>query len=269
MAMTLGAVHLVGNRGALAEIASSLTGGFLPRSRSPWDTVRTMHGTPAFGTERQLQAVLADHASLLGAEGVEVRVRREMPMGSVIPDLVLVSFDRVPARSILRLRWSYSHAFVVAELRRVALLRRETLAARMFDRQERVNRFLDELIDAGALEAVSDRSVRLSPELRSLRARVVAVEAKLSRWTEALEQAVSYRRFSDRSYVAMDAGRVDAECSDLSNAFRRAGIGLLLLDGANARRVHAAREDQRPTAGKEYVRFSSLGARSQTLWSRR
>ena len=224
---------------------------------------------PAFETERQLQAALVEHASVLGIQGAEVRARREMPMGSVIPDLVLVSFDRVPAQSILRVRWSYPHAYVVAELRRVAHLRRETLVQRMFERRERVDRLLDELIRAGALEETANGSVRLSTELRSLRTQIVAVEAKLSRWNEALRQAVSYGAFADRSFVAMDAGRIDGGRDEVTDAFRRAGIGLVLVDGNGARRIHGGRKNMRVTPGKDYLRFSSMSARNQTLWMRR
>jgi hypothetical protein len=223
---------------------------------------------PAFETERQLQAVLGTHAALLGVSGPNVRLRREMPVGTVIPDLVLVSFDRVPAQSILRLRWSYPHAHVVAELRRFPHLRRDTIAERMFDRRSRVDRLLDELIDVGALEVTATESIRLSDELRSMRTQIVAVEAKLSRWTEALDQALAYNSFADRSFVAMDATRIDGS-PRVADAFKRVGIGLILVDLNGARCVHAGREDTRVTAGKEYLRFSALGARTQTLWMRR
>ncbi len=190
-------------------------------------------------------------------------------MGSVIPDLVLVSFDRIPAQGILRVRWSYPHAYVVAELRRVAHLHRDTLARRLFDRRERIDRLLDELVDAGVLEETANGCVRLSPELRLMRTQVVAVEAKLTRWTDALEQASTYTTFADRSFVAMDAGRIDPHRSEITDAFRRAGIGLVLVDSVGARRIHSGRKNDRVTPGKDYVRFSSVGSRTQTLWMRR
>lgn len=139
----------------------------------------------------------------------------------------------------------------------------------MFERRERVDRLLDELIGAGALEETANGSVRLSPELRSLRTQVVAVEAKLSRWNEALEQAVSYGAFADRSFVAMDAGRIDGSRHDVTEAFRRAGIGLVLVDGDGARCIHPGRKNARVTPGKDYLRFSSLSTRNHTLWMRR
>lgn len=224
---------------------------------------------PAFETERELQAVLADHASVLGVHGAQIRTRREMPMGASIPDLMLVSFDRIPAQSIVRVRWSYPHAFVISELRRVAILHRDTITRRMFERRERVDRLIDELIDAGALEETTSGSVRLAAELRSLDSQVVAVEAKLSRWTDALEQAISYAPFADRSIVAMDAGRIDVGRADLTQAFRRAGIGLVLVGSEGARCVHKGRRNDRATPGKDYVRLSAASERTQMLWMRR
>ncbi len=215
----------------------------------------------AFETERQLQARLVTLSELFGAVGPEVRIRREMPVGTCIPDLLLVSFDRVPAQSILRLRWSYPHAHVVAELRRVPHLRRDTLVARMFDRRPRIDRLLDELIDAGALIAPTADTVRLSEELLTLRMEVIAVEAKLSRWSEALEQAVSYRAFADRSLVAMDADRVTEDSPKMTEAFSRAGIGLAVVDNAGGQLVHRGRTRRRSTPQKDYVCFSDRDAR--------
>jgi hypothetical protein len=139
----------------------------------------------------------------------------------------------------------------------------------MFDRRPRIDRLLDELIDAGALIAPTVDTVRLSEDLRTLRMEVIAVEAKLSRWNEALDQAVSYRAFADRSLVAMDADRIDEASPRMTEAFNRAGIGLVVVDNDGGQLVHRGRTQRRSTPQKDYVCFSALGARNQTLWARR
>jgi hypothetical protein len=139
----------------------------------------------------------------------------------------------------------------------------------MFDRRPRIDRLLDELIDAGALIAPTVDTVRLSEDLRTLRMEVIAVEAKLSRWNEALDQAVSYRAFADRSLVAMDADRIDEASPRMTEAFNRAGIGLVVVDNDGGQLVHRGRTQRRSTPQKDYVCFSALGARNQTLWTRR
>jgi hypothetical protein len=55
---------------------------------------------------------------------------------------------------------------------------------------------------------------------------IVAIEIKLSRWREALWQAREYFQFADRSYVAIDAGRVEVT-STILDEFIATGVGLI------------------------------------------
>ena len=59
---------------------------------------------------------------------------------------------------------------------------------------------------------------------------VIAIEAKLTRWREALRQAAEYRRYADRSYVALPRAS-GAAALEGREAFEAAGVGLLLVDG--------------------------------------
>lgn len=57
---------------------------------------------------------------------------------------------------------------------------------------------------------------------------VTAIELKLSRWREALDQAISYLRFADRAYVVLDAERT-AHDDEMIRAFRASRVGLFML----------------------------------------
>lgn len=112
-------------------------------------------------------------------------------------------------------------------------------------------------------------SLALSPEMRSLRAHILAIEAKLARWSEALAQAISYRQFADRVIVAMDAGLFDRTDTGVVSRFRRAGVGLCVVDRDGPTPVHEGRRAERTSAQREYVCSSAFLHRTQTLWMRR
>jgi hypothetical protein len=60
--------------------------------------------------------------------------------------------------------------------------------------------------------------------------RVVAIEAKLTRWRDALAQAVEYRRFADDVYVALTESSAQAAVRH-RDEFRKAGVGLMSVNG--------------------------------------
>jgi hypothetical protein len=77
--------------------------------------------------------------------------------------------------------------------------------------------------DSGELELQSEFDISGS-------LRLIAIEMKLKRWREALDQAISYRKFSDESYVVLDGNQVRIT-AEISNAFAGNGIGLFLQRG--------------------------------------
>lgn len=57
---------------------------------------------------------------------------------------------------------------------------------------------------------------------------LLAVEAKLIRWRQALSQALLYRRYADESYVALPRP-VAAQAFEHVSEFREAGVGLISI----------------------------------------
>lgn len=69
-----------------------------------------------------------------------------------------------------------------------------------------------------------------------LQKRLVAVELKLSRVTEALDQAASHLSFATESYVALPAVIADGLVrGDRLSPFKDAGVGLLRVEAADCR----------------------------------
>lgn len=87
---------------------------------------------------------------------------------------------------------------------------------------------------------------------------IVAIEAKLTRWLDALEQALAYRQFADRVYVALPADCVSPALR-ARQRFLSAGIGLLSVNGAIRCEIRASSSTQHDWR-REYVYSHLLGA---------
>lgn len=78
--------------------------------------------------------------------------------------------------------------------------------------------------------------------------KIVAIEAKIDKWSVAIEQAVHNTRFADESYILMKRDKcsaiVENRCNDL-------GIGVLLMNGDIHRAVKASIDKH----AKPYITF--------------
>lgn len=192
-------------------------------------------------------------------------VRREVPMGGVRPDLVYVSFAQQPIESLWPRNWTYRHAHIVSILRSHRKLRLSTLAKRCYDQPERVSPLISDIESTGAVKRSPTGAYYLSEAMLAVDAQVLAVETKLLRWRNALEQATEYRRFADGSVVAM-APTFAPRDGDYLNYFKSNGIGLLTIADGTIEWFVAPRFSKARGAEKEYL-VGSAARSHQTLWS--
>lgn len=187
---------------------------------------------------------------------------RHLQVGMTIPDLVLVRKPRVkpPSRSIRpsRSRLTVFDSWALAELLRYGPQRLDTLAGRLHARAERV------LGSLGRLERLDliltpTRGVYRAARMRSLlSAEVVAVEAKLQRWGEALDQAVSYLSFANRSFIALPEPLASGR-ETVREACSQAGIGLLAVGVGAPRLVVPARRHEPRSGDWVWLLSKTLG----------
>lgn len=197
-------------------------------------------------------------------------VRREVPVGGCIPDLVMVRFAEAPSVGAWPARPTFRHALAVWLLRRHGgRLHLETIASKAFEAPDAMDRALADLLTTGALRKSNTGAFYLTPSFARIAVEVIAVEAKLRRWRDAIEQAAQYARFADQALVAMDIGGAPRSPKVLFE-FRQRGIGLL----AAGRRtfewlVPPRRNSHRLGPERDYLVASAVASRSQTLWYRR
>ncbi|WP_163988364.1 hypothetical protein [Pyxidicoccus caerfyrddinensis] len=157
--------------------------------------------------------------------GDESRCFYELQVGAVIPDLLFVQLPKAKRKRLDFFgRASFFDAFVVAELSRQGSLSCEELSERLFVQPARVVESVRKLRRLGLVRMKSDRYVLVAGRF-PLSARVVAVEAKLIKWRDAVEQAKSYLQFSNKSYVAVPEELVGLR--ELRAECRHSGLGLI------------------------------------------
>jgi hypothetical protein len=147
-----------------------------------------------------------------------------VPIGAGMPDLVVVACE---PQVFALTKVEIPTAHILAYLRAVGRARLETIASRMRRPTEVIVRCLNGLVE---VEAVSSHSATFSlvPTWRDILPEIVTIEAKVSNWQKAVEQANRNRIFAHSSFVALPervAHRVKSE-----EIFRKLGIGLLSVN---------------------------------------
>lgn len=192
---------------------------------------------PSFELEEDLCEILS--ASVLQALHVSkpVTFLGEVQVGLVIPDLVFVCAGTARTQPAVGLTGFDS--WIIAELLRGRSRRTETLAARLFARPEKTIKALERLERRGAVRRESSECFSLCAGWFPRESEVVAVEAKLVRWREAVDQATEYLRFANRSYVALPEETV-ARTTAIAAACRMRGLGLVSVSRRGVDVVHRA-----------------------------
>lgn len=199
----------------------------------------------SFELESQLCDVLAAGLrDALGWSG-EATMLSEVQVGSVIPDLVLVDPRRVGS-SVGSL--TGFETWIVADLLRSRSRRVKTLSRRLFARPEATTRAVARLERVGFLARASEASFSLREDSFPRDAEVVAIEAKLRRWREAIDQATEYLLFANCSYVALPKETIDGSMGILP-ACRHRGLGVIAVAPAGIHVVRKAPRHQPRSAG--------------------
>jgi DNA-binding MarR family transcriptional regulator len=209
--------------------------------------------------------------TLLGASlSTTVRVLREPTMGLIIPDLLAGVWTRGTMLA------SYSdvsriEAHIWALLERAGSLHAKEVAGRLHLSTHRAAGALDTLVRRRIVQRSADTPdlLVLRPEARTNQLEIVALEAKLSRWRDAISQAKAYYAFADRSYVVLDGNRVRATETLLATA-REAHVGLVLQHGQVLRTLLVApRGPAAPSAARVLAMAklaTSRGGRAYRHW---
>lgn len=213
------------------------------------------HMAIEFPLEAHLMDILeATSANVLrSCTGCEMLVFSQVTVGATIPDLVIVRRPQPPT-SGKRVRLSDFEAWIVAELWSRGTLREPTLTRRLYTRSQRTQVALQKLERLGLVRRTPRGSYVLT-DVMARNVEVLAVEAKLTRWREAIEQARDYLRFSMASYVALPESVVQSN-ADIVYACKQARVGLLAVSPNGVRVVSHPSKRNEPMK-RDFIRVLS------------
>ncbi len=173
----------------------------------------------------QLCSALPDH---LSCRANAWQVAREVSVGRCIADVVVLLPHGSDWHQPLELLTTYE-SVILSSLRlggptRIDLLENRCGIAHGGLRSGALDRLVAwEMVTLG-------KGGRISLRVEKWPVTVIAIEAKLMRWRDALTQAVAYRKFADESYVAIP-DMYAAPATKASSQFRENGVGLLVVSG--------------------------------------
>lgn len=205
-----------------------------------------------FRLERDLIAVLRAAApNLVPGAPESCRVLSHPQVGALIPDLVLICIPaelRGAVHAPDQSRVSGLEAAVLSQLLVSKRMSPANVAERLYSTVERIDAAVHRLKRCGMVREMSSGLIVPSRQPFA-RVEVIAVEAKLARWRQALAQARNYLSFSNRAYVALPSSR--AQVSKVIEECRSNGVGVISVQGDLARIVLPA--PQRPVLSADWV----------------
>lgn len=188
---------------------------------------------------------------------------REVTVGGTIADVVVV-IPRKKHSPLSTRPLSAAESVVLATVRRRGSVSISELVAET-GLNGSTEKTASSLLKLGLLSGARDGS--LSPVKSWGKDRLVAVEAKLVRWREALDQAVAYRSYADEAYVALPEAFARPAKRD-AQKFRDAGVGLLIVSAMGIRTAIAPTTSEVHDWRREFV-YSRLSLRGEARDSSR
>ena len=159
----------------------------------------------------------------------------EMPTG--LPDLVAVYMEeKQPQLTPKRLRLTEIHIRILHALHALSSVSLEDLSSLIRISSRDLERLVLDLKDA---DLITLSGTRIAPKKlsRSFAVKhIFAIEAKISNWSKALEQASANRWFASHSFILIPPNRSIARISERASEL---GIGVLVFDDHEVNQVVA------------------------------
>ncbi len=147
----------------------------------------------------------------------------------VIPDVLYCRWRYSPGTTVKR-PVTIIDAHILSVLEQTGACSLSDLCERLFLLEPKASESVNRLLRQGLIASRRSGMYAIVKKASARRVTLVAVELKLFRWREALDQARSYLRFADQSFVVLDGNQVEAS-EKVESAFASAGVGLLMQHG--------------------------------------
>ncbi len=217
-----------------------------------------------FKLESDLVSILSKHARfrVLGPKLARRSLAlQHFQIGMIIPDLLFVA-TRSGSRSkkVPRVRLTAFDAWVVIALKRHGPVHHEELARDLHSNPDRVWLAIKRLRRYRIVTRMQDLRYALNDRRLIWTAEIVAVEAKLARWTDAITQALSYLSFANRAYVALPK-RTVTNSKRVHGACEASGVGLIAVGPGKTEVLVRAKRREPLSPERVWLIWKTLGLR--------
>ncbi|MEP6766644.1 MAG: hypothetical protein ABJB66_20175 [Gemmatimonadaceae bacterium] len=241
-------------------------------SESVANSESIQRGVPFRFERDMLQPLACGVYDALGLQSDRLQILREPMFGGVIPDLLIgiVPDDFTVAVCHNDFPQGLVDSFLVHFLTDCGTSEIAELQEQLGLNATSTARSLKKLHHAGLVDwTYADTAVATRFAEQVLDIEIIAIEAKLTRWREALEQATAYKTFCDRAFVAMDANQF-VLTPDCEKNFTENRVGLIVCDGDRIEQlIHAPSGNERnPQRARAALRVaaSCTGLRVGRSW---
>ncbi len=195
-------------------------------------------------------------------------IRREVAVGECIPDIVMVGMPNNSAKIIYPRKITSRHIFILWLIKQSKRITPVEIAEKSYQRLSKVNQIVDDLVSSGTVLKNEIGELWVQETIASLQTEVIAIEAKLSNWCQAFEQAKRYQGFADKVIVAMDAEKAPRR-KEILEKFEEQNIGLCAVSPDSLEWLVYPQYEYVESFEKEYIVSSALSPSTHTLWERR
>jgi len=165
----------------------------------------------------------------------KIAIAEELTVSSRIIDLVFLTIeneDLLDEEIINKLkRLNSSEQYILSLMSEYGDFSIQKIASDTFSDYYNIkNDYIKLFLNLNFIEQLSRYRFKVIEPLINSIGELYAVEAKLSRWKEAIAQAEDTKKFADYSYVAMDAEFANEKKNAIISHFTEKNIGLILVD---------------------------------------
>lgn len=216
----------------------------------------------SFSTELQLVEMFSKFLRQGGVSN-DVHIASEVETGYGIADLVLYSLDNDHHLEISRF----------SEIpQRFAVLLSNALKTKKFDPKslsvytgvnDRSSKsLLYNFVKLNVARRINSDIYEISKYKNSPISKIVSIEAKLSNWKRALDQAYRYKEFSHQSWVLLDHSKIGGALKNIDR-FKKAGVGLASFSTTGNLYLLATPKWENPKSNEKYWSASVVLAKAK------
>lgn len=162
------------------------------------------------------------------SKGYSLRLKTELNVGSSTADIVILLSKKNLSPKIPQ-ALSIEESVILASLRASGTTRIDLLEKRCgCQNKELRNGVLSRIIEWDLIEIGQGGQVALT-KLWPNSFKIIALEAKLSRWRQAINQANKYQKYADQTFVVLPENPAQIALKN-KEEFLKSGIGLLTVN---------------------------------------